>query len=74
MCSKSVEQKLLKFAVLEAYCEGTISLGKSAELLHLESRWDADKLLVDRDIDLPYKLKDFEDDLATLQQLNTVGL
>ena len=70
----SVEQKLLEFAVFEAYREGIISLGKLAELLNLESRWDAEKLLADRGIDLPYKPEDFEGDLTTLQQISSVGL
>ncbi|MEM1241677.1 MAG: UPF0175 family protein [Cyanobacteria bacterium P01_H01_bin.26] len=70
----SVEKKLLGFAVLEAYRDGIISLGKLAELLHLDSRWDAEKLLADRGIELPHELKDFEDDLATLQQPDATGL
>ncbi|MBE9066648.1 UPF0175 family protein [Leptolyngbya cf. ectocarpi LEGE 11479] len=65
----SVEKKLLEFAVIEAYREGIIGLVKVAELLNMESRWEAEEFLVERGIDIPYDMEDFEQDLATLQRL-----
>lgn len=69
----SVEQKLLEFAVIEAYREGIIGLVKVAELLNLDSRWQAEEFLTERGIDIPYDIEDFEKDLITIRCVGIAG-
>ena len=69
----SVEQKLLEFAVIEAYREGIIGLVKVAELLNFDSRWQAEEFLTERGIDIPYDIEDFEQDLITIENCGVAG-
>lgn len=65
----SVEQKLLEFAVIEAYRDGIIGLVKVAELVNMETCWQAEEWLSERGVDIPYDMEDFEQDLTTIERL-----
>lgn len=69
----SLERKLLEMLVLEAYREGSISVGKVRELLGLSTRLESDAFLKVRGVDLHYDEADFEADCQTHEQLRQEG-
>ncbi|MBW4640747.1 MAG: UPF0175 family protein [Gloeocapsa sp. UFS-A4-WI-NPMV-4B04] len=65
----SLEQKLLEVLVIEAYREGSISVGKVRELLGMSTRLEVDAFLKAKGVDLHYNEADFEADIQTHKQL-----
>lgn len=65
----SLERKLLEVLVIEAYREGSISIGKVRELLGMSTRLEVDAFLKAKGVDLHYNEADFEADLQTHEQL-----
>ena len=55
--------------VIQSYRSGKISVGVVAQLLGLESRWDAERWLKDRDIPMPLTHDDLEADRQALDQI-----
>ena len=55
--------------VIQGYRSGKISVGVVARLLGLESRWDAERWLKDRDIPMPLTRDDLEADRQALDQI-----
>jgi predicted HTH domain antitoxin len=70
----NLEKKLLEMLILEAYQEGSISVGKVRELMGLATRLDADSWLKSKGLDLHYNESDFEADRQTHNQLHQEGL
>jgi predicted HTH domain antitoxin len=64
-----LERKLLEMLVLEAYLEGSISVGKVRELLGMSTRLEVDAFLKAKGINLHYDENDFESDRQTHEQL-----
>lgn len=54
---------------IQSYRSGKISVGVVAQLLGLESRWDAERWLKDRDIPMPFTNVDLEADRQALDQI-----
>lgn len=65
----NLEQRLLEITLLEAYRDGSISVGKLRELLGMSTRLEIDSWLKDRGIDLAYSEEDFAADCQTHNQL-----
>lgn len=65
----SLEKKLLEIVVIEAYREGSISVGKVRELLGMSTRIEVDAFLKAKGVDLHYDEADFEADRQIHQQL-----
>ncbi len=65
----SLEKKLLEIVVIEAYREGSISVGKVRELLGMSTRLEVDAFLKAKGVDLHYGEADFEADRQTHEQL-----
>lgn len=65
----NLEQKLLEVLVIEAYREGSISVGKVRELLGMSTRLEVDAFLKAKGVDLHYNEADFEADRQTHEQL-----
>lgn len=65
----SLESKLLEMLVLEAYREGSISVGKVRELMGMATRLETDTWLKSKGIDLHYSEADFEADRQTHDEL-----
>ncbi|MFV1968668.1 MAG: UPF0175 family protein [Pirellulaceae bacterium] len=55
--------------VIESYRSGKISIGIATQLLGLESRWDAQRWLKDRNVPLPLTHDDLESDQQALDQI-----
>jgi len=55
--------------VIQSYRSGKISVGVVAQLLGLESRWDAERWLKDRDIPVPLTNDDMDADRHALDQI-----
>lgn len=70
----NLERKLLEMLTLEAYREGSISVGKVRELMGLATRLEVDSWLKSKGIDLHYSETDFEADRQTHDQLKQEGL
>lgn len=70
----NLEQKLLEMLILEAYREGSISVGKVRELTGMATRLEADAWLKSKGIDLHYSEADLKADHQTHQQLQQEGL
>jgi len=69
----SLEQHILEMIVIEAYREGSISIGKVRELLGISTRLEVDSFLKERGIDLNYDQTDLEADRQTHEQLKELG-
>lgn len=69
----SLERKLMEMIVIEAYREGSISVGKVRELLGMKTRLEVDTFLQAKRIDLAYNEADFEADRQTHEQLRKEG-
>ena len=65
----NLEQKLLEVLVIEAYREGSISIGKVRELLGMSTHLEVDAFLKAKGVDLHYNEADFEADLQIHEQL-----
>jgi predicted HTH domain antitoxin len=65
----SLERKLLEILAIEAYKEGSISVGKVRELLGMSTRLEVDAFLKAKGVDLHYDEADFEADRQTHAQL-----
>ncbi len=65
----NLERKLLEVLVIEAYREGSISVGKVRELLGMSTRLEVDAFLKAKGVDLHYGEADFEADRQTHEQL-----
>ena len=70
----NLERKLLEILTLEAYREGSISVGKVRELLGMATRLEADAWLQSKGVDLHYSETDFKDDQQTHDQLRQEGI
>ena len=68
-----LERKLLEMLTIEAYREGSISVGKVRELMGMATRLEADSWLKSKGIDLHYNESDFEADRQTHDQLKQEG-
>ena len=55
--------------VIQGYRSGKVSVGVVAQLLGLESRWDAERWLKDRDISMPLTHDDLEAERRILDQI-----
>ncbi len=69
----SLEQRLLEMIVIEAYRDGSISVGKVRELLGMSTRLEVDSFLKERGIELNYDQTDLEVDRQTHEQLKELG-
>lgn len=69
----SLERKLLEILALEAYREGSISVGKVRELLGMSTRLEVDAFLKGQGVDLHYDEADFEADRSSHEQLRQEG-
>jgi predicted HTH domain antitoxin len=69
----NLERKLLEMIVIEAYRDGSISVGKLRELIGLATRLEADNWLKSRGIDLHYNETDFKSDRQTHNHLKQQG-
>lgn len=69
----SVERKLMEMIAIEAYREGSISVGKVRELLGMETRWEIDTFLKEKGVDLTYNEADFQADRQIHEQLRNEG-
>jgi predicted HTH domain antitoxin len=69
----SLEHKLMEMIVIEAYREGSISVGKVRELLEMKTPLEVDAFLQTKGIDLSYNEADFEADRQTHEQLRKEG-
>ena len=65
----NLEYKIMEMIVIQAYQEGTISVGKVKDLLGMETRLEVDAFLQEKGIDLAYDETDFEADQETHQQI-----
>lgn len=69
----SLERKVLEMLVIEAYREGSISVGKVRELLGMSTRLEVDAFLQQKGVYLHYDEVDFEQDIATMRRLEQEG-
>ena len=69
----SLERKVLEMLVIEAYREGSISVGKVRELLGMSTRLEVDAFLKEKGVYLHYDEVDFEQDIATMRRLEQEG-
>ena len=69
----SLERKLLEVLVIEAYREGSISVGKVRELLGMSTHLEVDAFLKAKRVDLHYDEADFEADRSSHEQLRQEG-
>lgn len=65
----SLERKLLEILVIEAYRDGSISVGKVRELLGMSTRLEVDAFLKTKGVDLHYNEADLEADRSLHEQL-----
>ena len=65
----NLEHYLREFIVLQAYREGSISIGKVRELLNFKTRLEVDLFLKEKGIDLAYNETDLESDRQVHIQL-----
>lgn len=70
----SLERKLLEMLTLEAYREGSISVGKVRELMGMATRLEVDTWLKSKGIDLNYSETDFQADRQTHENLRQEGI
>ncbi len=54
---------------IQGYRSGKVSIGVLTQLLGLESRWDAERWLKDRDIPMPLTHEDLEAERVALDQI-----
>ncbi|MFM7438842.1 MAG: UPF0175 family protein [Snowella sp.] len=64
-----LERRLLEITLLEAYREGSISVGKLRELLGMSTRLEVDSWLKNKGVNLAYDEEDFAADCQTHNQL-----
>jgi predicted HTH domain antitoxin len=69
----NLERKLLEIIVIQAYSEGSISVGKLRELLGIETRLEVEAFLQQKGIYLAYNESELERDRQTHQQLRQEG-
>ena len=69
----NLERKLLEMLVIEAYLEGSISVGKVRELLGMSTRLEVDAFLKAKGVDLQYDETDYVRDRQTHEQLRREG-
>lgn len=69
----NIERRLLETIVVQAYCEGSISVGKVRELLDMATPFEADAFLKAKGIHLAYDEAEFESDRQTHEQLRREG-
>ena len=69
----SLEHKLMEMVVIEAYREGSISVGKVRELLGMKTRLEVDPFLKAKGVDLAYNEADFEADRQAHEQIRKEG-
>ena len=69
----SLERNLMEMIVIEAYREGSISVGKVRELLEMKTSLEVDTFLKAKGVDLAYNKADFEADRQTHEQLRKEG-
>lgn len=65
----SLERRLTEMIVIEAYRDGSISVGKVRELLGMKTRLEVDAFLKNKGIYLLYSEADLEADRQTHQQI-----
>ncbi|GFE70595.1 UPF0175 family protein [Chroococcus sp. FPU101] len=65
----SLERRLTEMIVIEAYRDGSISVGKVRELLGMKTRLEVDAFLKNKGIDLSYSEADLEADRQTHEQI-----
>lgn len=69
----NLEQKVLQMLALEAYKEGSISVGKVRELLGMSTRMEVDAFLKAKGVNLNYDEAELEADGETHTQLRQSG-
>lgn len=69
----SLERKLLEILAIEAYREGSISVGRVRELLGMSTRLEVDAFLKEKGVYLHYDEADFEQDIQTMRRLEQEG-
>ncbi|MUH00772.1 UPF0175 family protein [Scytonema sp. UIC 10036] len=69
----NLERKLLEILVIEAYIDGSISVGKVRELLGMSTRLEVDAFLKAKLVDLQYDESDYRRDRQTHEQLRQEG-
>jgi predicted HTH domain antitoxin len=67
----NLERKMLELCVIEAYRNAWISAGKARELLGFLTRLELDAFFKARAVDLNYDLSDLQQDLETLEVLQS---
>jgi predicted HTH domain antitoxin len=65
----NLEQKITEIIIIEAYKEGSISVGKVRELLGFKTRLEVDAFLKEKGIELTYNVEDLESDRQTHHSL-----
>ena len=68
-----LEQKLLEMLVVEAYREGSISVGSAREILGMSTRLEVDAFLQAKGVNLHYDIADLAADRDTHEQLRQQG-
>jgi len=69
----NIEQKLMEIILIEAYQDGSISVGKLRELLGFSTRLEIDNWLKNKGISLTYDELDLAADKQTHQELRQQG-
>ncbi len=65
---KDLSKKIKEILAVELYREGTVSLGKAAEISGL-TKWEMLELLAMKKIPLQYYPEDLDEDIETLRKL-----
>jgi len=66
-----LSQRTLEAIAIEAYREEMLTAAEVGKLLGHTSRWQTEKFLYDKQIDLHYDEDDLTHDIATIQQLTS---
>jgi predicted HTH domain antitoxin len=69
----NLERKLLEMLVIQAYSDGSISVGKVRELLDMKTRLEVDDFLQEKGINLAYDEVELKSDRQTHEQLRQEG-
>ena len=64
-----ISKAAVESLAIESYRTGKLTINQVAELLSLDSRWDAERWLGERGVNWNYDIHEFEDDLRTLDDL-----
>lgn len=64
-----LDRAALEALVIEGYRSGRLGISQVRRLLALEARWDAERWLGERGIEMNYSIDDLESDRRTLDDL-----